>query len=374
MTRVKRDTASTARQTRFNRMEVYASIEFNQNSSLSVIIDPKSGDSLFLKGDATLSYTIDPSGKSSLTGRYEVSEGTYHLSFYQFVKRKFKLEKGSSLTWNGDLLEAELDLKALYEVKTSPIDLIADQITGLSADQKMSYQQRMLFELYMIIKGELLKPEISFMLDLPPSERGVMGGSVYAKLNELNNDESALNKQVFSLLVLNRFLAEDPFHSQQQGSFQNFARSSASGILSDELNKLTGKYVKGVEINLNLESYEDYSTGDAQAQTQLEYGVTKHLFRDRLNVQVGGNVYLEGEGAQQNTISNLVGDIEADYKITPEGTYQLRAYRRDEFDVLQGEVVETALGIVFTKDYDRRRDLFKRNKKPDNNGKAKTDQ
>lgn len=93
-------------------------------------------------------------------------------------------------------MEAEVDLTAMYEVRTSPIDLVADQLTGLSDQDKNMYQQLLPFQLYMYMKGELLKPEITFSLDLPPNERGALNGSVYAKLNQLNENESDLNKQV----------------------------------------------------------------------------------------------------------------------------------------------------------------------------------
>jgi hypothetical protein len=43
----------------------------------------------------------------------------------------------------------------------------------------------------------------------------------------------------------------------------------------------------------------------------------------------------------------------------------LRFYRRSDYDILQGEIIETAFGLVFTRDYDLTRELFKRDKKKD---------
>jgi hypothetical protein len=114
---------------------------------------------------------------------------------------------------------------------------------------------------------------------------------------------------------------------------------------------------------VNLQSYEDYSTGQAEGRTELELGVSKQLLNNRLNVQVGGNIDLEGEKAKQNTLSNIAGDVSGEYKLIPEGTYRLRFYRRSDYDILQGEIIETAFGLVFTRDYDLTRELFKRDKK-----------
>lgn len=358
MTRIKNDSAAGPVSS-MKGVDISANIEVNKNSSLAIVIDPASGDSLQVFGDATLNFTLDPSGKTSLTGRYEISEGSYRLSFYDFVKKKFILKEGS-ITWNGDPMEAEVDLTALYEVRTSPIDLVADQLTGLSDQDKNMYQQLLPFQLYMYMKGELLKPEITFSLDLPPNERGALNGSVYAKLNQLNENESDLNKQVFALLILNRFIADDPLESSKDNDVANVARNSVSKLLSQQLNRLAGNYVKGVQLNINLQSYEDYTSGEAEGRTELELGVSKQFFNNRLNVQVGGNIDLEGEKVKENNISNITGDLSGEYKLTPEGTYQLHFYRRNDYDMLQGEIIESALGFVFTKDYDRERELFKR--------------
>ncbi len=359
MTHIKRDTA-TVTASEFKGMDISANIEINRNSSLAIVIDPVSGDSLQLRGDATLSFSLDPSGKTSLTGRYEISEGSYRLTFYDLIKRNFIFKEGF-INWNGDPMEADIDLTALYEVRTSPIDLVADQLTD---DQsKNSAQQQLPFQLYMYMKGELLKPDITFSLDLPANERGALDGSVYAKLNQLNENESDLNKQVFALLLLNRFVGEDPLQSSKENSAENVARNSVSQLLSQQLNRFAGNYIKGVQLNVNLQSYEDYSTGQAEGRTELELGVSKQLLNNRLNVQVGGNIDLEGEKAKENTLSNIAGDVSGEYKLIPEGTYRLRFYRRSDYDILQGEIIETAFGLVFTRDYDLTRELFKRDKK-----------
>ncbi|HYV92026.1 MAG TPA: translocation/assembly module TamB domain-containing protein [Chitinophagales bacterium] len=361
MTHIKIDSSQETRSA-FSGMEVNATIQVNKSSTLTVIIDPAAGDSLQVKGDAALNFSLDPSGKTSLTGRYEISEGIYQLTFYDFIKRKFILQPGGYLNWNGDPLAADINLTAVYETRTSPIDLVADQISALSDQEKNAYQQQLTFRLYMNMQGELLKPVITFSLDLPPSERGVLGGTVYAKLNELNEDESELNKQVFALLLLNRFVASDPLQSSQNNDAANLARNSVSQLLSQQLNRLASNYIKGVQINVNVNSYEDYTTGAPQGRTEVELGVSKQLLNNRLNVQVGGNIDLEGQKAKENTVSNIAGDVSAEYKLSRDGMYRLRFYHHNDYDILQGQIIEDGLGLVFTKDYNRMRDLFRRQK------------
>ena len=44
----------------FTGIDLNAAIEVNKKSSLTIITDPASGDSLMVKGEATLNYTIEP--------------------------------------------------------------------------------------------------------------------------------------------------------------------------------------------------------------------------------------------------------------------------------------------------------------------------
>ncbi len=351
-------------QEQFTGIDLNAAIEINKKSSLTIITDPASGDSLMVKGEATLNYTIDPSGKTTLTGRYEISEGVYQLTFYDFIKRKFLLQPGSSIVWNGDPYQGELNLDAQYKLKTSPIDLLQSQIASLTPQEQNTYRQQMLFLLNMHMSGNLLQPVISFSIDIPEKDRGELGGTIYAKLNQLNQDESALNKQVFALLVLNRFVADDPLQTAQTYGAADFARNSVSQLLTQQLNRFAGNYLKNiVSLDLNLNSYEDYSTGSAQGRTQLNILASKDFFAQRLNVQIGGNVNLEGAAAKQNSVSNIAGDVAAEYKVTPGGALRLRFYRRSNYDLLQGQIIETAFGFLFTRDFDHLREIFRINSK-----------
>jgi hypothetical protein len=203
--------------------------------------------------------------------------------------------------------------------------------------------------------GKLTAPDIHFRLDLPADQRGALGGAFYAKLNELNSQESELNKQVFALLVLGGFIAENPLASAGNGGgLSGFARSSVSQILSDQLNRLSQQYITGVSLNVGVQSYQDYSSGEAEGRTQLQLGLSTKLFDERMTVQVGGNVDLEGRQSQQNSLNNFAGDIKVSYGITRDGRWQLEVFRQNNYaGLIEGELVETGAGIVFTVDYDK---------------------
>lgn len=361
LTREIEDTNAT---TGIKGIDISANIEINKNSSLKILVDKTAGDSLVVKGDATLSFSMDASGKMSLTGSYAIDEGSYKASLNELVKKDFKLQKGSTIIWNGDLLDADIDLSAVYVSKTSPIDLVAGEIGGLSDAERNQYKQKLNFQVLLKMKGQLLKPDITFEIQLPPNERGALGGAVQAKLQQLNEDPSELNKQVFALLVLNRFVQQDPLASEGGGGTEELARNSVSKFLSQQLNKFSEQYVKGVELNFDLQSYDDYSSGDAEGRTELNVGVKKTLFNDRLSVQVGGSVDLEGEKSRQNNVSDLTGDVTLEYQLTDNGRYRLKAFRQNQYEgAIEGELNETGFGVIYTRDFNLWRELFRRDEK-----------
>ena len=345
------DTSDVHRST----MELTSNISVNKDSKLRILIDPIAGDSLVIRGDATLSFTIDPSGKMSLTGRYEIRDGSYQLSFGDFIRREFAIAGGSSLTWFGSPLDAAVDITAIYTVKASVLDLVQSQLSGMSPEERNKYKQEIPIQVHLMMTGKLLTPEIRFKLDLPPDKKGVLNGTVYAKLNELNGQESELNKQVFALLILGRFIAENPLASAGgNDELTDFARSSASQVLSAQLNRLSAQYIQGVNVNVGLESYQDYSSGAAEGRTQMQVALSKQLFDERVTVEVGGNVELEGQRSQRNMLNNFAGDVKVLYSLTEDGRWQVLAFRENTYEgAIDGDITKTGVGIVYTIDFNK---------------------
>ncbi|MBB6500779.1 translocation/assembly module TamB [Pedobacter cryoconitis] len=352
---LKADSISKAPISGFN---LSANIKIDPDAELNVIVDPANGDALKVKGTANLIATMDPSGKTSLTGRYDLNEGSYNLSIGGLAKKSFKLVKGSSIIWTGEPTEANVDLTAMYEVSAAPIDLI-NQPDNVQAKTKLPFQ------VYLMMKDQLMKPSISFKLDMPANEQGALGGIVYTQIQNVNRDEGQLNKQVFALLALGRFIANNPFESLAGGgSVSTLARSSVSNLLTDQLNNLASDLIKGVDVNFGLNSSEDYSTGSMQQKTDLEVGLSKKLLNDRLTVTVGSSFGLEGPQAPGQNSTNIAGNVNVEYALSADGRYRLRAYRRNQNEgVIEGQIVETGLGFALVVDYNKFREIFQKRKK-----------
>ena len=137
--------------------------------------------------------------------------------------------------------------------------------------------------------------------------------------------------------------------------------------MSEALNEVAANLFKGIDVDLNLNTYRDYGNGGNEQRTDLNVAVSKSLMNDRLVISVGTNVGIEGNDPAAKTQGASQGfspDVTVGYKITPDGKYALRAYRRNQFEmVLDGYVIENGLAFTVTMDYDKFREIFGRKRK-----------
>jgi hypothetical protein len=341
-------------------------IEVDKDAELSLIIDKANGDFLKLKGEAQLNGGIDPSGKTTLTGRYELNEGSYEMNF-NTIKRKFDIKKGSYILWTGEPTTADINITAVYKTEAAPIDLINDQLGDVTAEMRNTYKQKIPFETELKMTGDLMKPNIFFDIILPEGNNSVSTeiiSATQAKLTQLRQQPDELNKQVFALLLLNRFIGENPFASETGGArVSSIARESVSKILSQQLNNLAGNLIEGVELNFDLNTSDDYTTGQRENKTDLSVGISKKLLNDRLKVTVGSSFGIEGPQQVNQNANNIAGDVSVDYQLSKDGRYKLRVYRLNKYQVaLQGEVVETGIAFIITMDYNNFSELFRKGK------------
>jgi hypothetical protein len=358
-------------------MDISVNIEINKQAELTLIIDEGNGDFLRMKGTGQLTGGIDPSGKTTLTGSYEMEEGVYQISM-NFLQRKFQIQKGSKIVWLGEPTNANINLTAVYVTKTAPLTLVEDQIAVQNLNM---YKQKLPFNVQLILTGELMKPDIKFDLTLPDEQSLRVDATVIENVNtrllQLKSEPSELNKQVFALLLLNRFVSENPFASSGGGGGFNagsMARQSVSKLLTEQLNDLAADLISGVDLNFDVASTEDYTTGKMKNRTDLNISLSKQLLNDRLRITVGSNFELEGPQPTNQRQNNLAGNVAVDYMLSKDGRYMLRAYRKNEYEgILDGYIVETGLNFILSFDYQHFHDLFKAKPKIEKRRRAKID-
>lgn len=343
-------------------IDLTAVLEVDSASVLKVIVDERSGDFIQVRGEANLNFTLDPNGRMALSGIYSVNEGRYELNLYDLVRRRFDFVPGSSIVWSGDPYNAQLDLRALYRVRTAPMDLMSRQLAGSDMTTRTSYRQELPFEVYLNIGNELTQPEISFALDMPESHRNALNGSVYSRILQLNETESELNKQVFSLMVLNRFMPEDM--AGAGGGTGAIARSSVSQVLTSQLNTLSDRFIQGVDLDFGVDSYTDFQTGAPIDRTQFSVQARKALFDDRLVILVGNQIELENSQHFNQNATDIIGDISIEYLMTEDGRYRVKGFRKNEFEgMVEGLLIVAGVAVSYRREFDRINELWKKPEK-----------
>lgn len=345
--------------TELGGLDVSIDIRTENEADFTIVIDPGTKDALHIRGEAQLNASIEPSGRINMTGTYTVEEGSYSFSFGP-VSREFLFKQGSTIVWSGDPLDARLDITAVYELRAPTLELVQNQV---GSQNQNIYRQRIPFDVNLRITEDMFSPNLAFDITLD-ANNAVVSQDVVQQVNgalaQLREQESDMNKQVFALIILGRFIAPNPFESLSGGGgVESIARNTVSSLLSEQLNRLASDLIQGVELEFDLQSTEDYTTGTMQNRTDLNVGISKMLFDDRLKVTVGSNFELEGKQRPGERASNIAGDIALDYQLSRDGRYTLRVYRKNQYQVtLMGQFVETGLGFIINMDYNEFKEVF----------------
>ncbi len=341
-------------------IDLFANLSVDNYAVFRVLIDERSGDNFEVSGRGDFTIGLEPSGRTTLAGRYEVNSGHYKASLYGLVKREFSISPESVITWSGDPLGAQLDVTALYNIETSPAPLMATTTSSADASTTNKFNARLPFMVYLYVDGALLEPVISFGLGMPEAARGSLGGEVYGKVEQLNQDETALNKQVFSLLVLSRFFPASGSDGSSGGA-EAIARNNVSKVLSGQLNAFSQKLLgeTGFELNFGVNSYTADQTSTGESRTAVDVSASKKLFDERLIVQVGSEVGVEGSGQTTEEGTPLIGNVSLEYLLTENGRYRLKGYRKNEFtSIIDGQLIVTGIALIFNREFNKFKELF----------------
>jgi len=351
----------------FKGMNIITNIEIRKEAVFNIIIDEANGDFINLQGEAVLSTGIDPSGKITLVGNYELEKGAYEITF-NFLRRRFEIQKGSSITWLNEPTKATMDVNAVYIANTAPIDLVQNQIAASTQEIKNTYMQKLPFEVRLKMTGELMKPQLAFDIVLPLDKNYGVSNDIITqvdrRLEELRQEPGETNRQVFALLLLNRFVGQNPLASSTpMFSASSYARQSVSKLMTEQLNKLAAGLIDGVDLTFDVASTDDYTTGVQENRTELNVGLSKRLLNERLTVSVGSNFELEGPKNTKQKGSNVFGDLNINYSLSRDGRYMIRFYRKNRYEgVVDGYIIETGLSFIINVDYNRFSQLLRKRK------------
>ena len=353
---------------RISGINLAVDLEIDQNAKFTVDIDPNSGDYLTVGGNAKMRIAVDKSGKQSINGIYEVKSGLYELSFYNLVKKTFVISPGSTISWTGNPKDADVNIKAKYTVTTPSTALMTVEAITMSESEKNMFKQRLPYEVNLNILGFLSEPIISFSITLPDKYLNA-NPMIASRLTVLNSEDHVdqLNKQVFALLVTGSFIPDNTSStggSSASNVATTAARNGVNDILAGQMNNVSNKYIRNVDVNFGLTTFDTEATSSSNPTTELDVKVSKKMFDERFTVEAQSSIDMSGNKKTSTTTSDHnSGEFAVIYKLDRKGEYKMKVYSQTAYDLFDGDIVASGIAVIFQKQFDS----LKRKKKTEVN-------
>ena len=317
-------------------------IEVTPEAKAQLIYNSKIGDVIRSQGSGNLQLTIDKDYNISLFGEYTVSQGDYLFTLQNVINKKFEIQRGGTIAWNGDPYDATLNLNAIYRLKAPLTELYFN--TMQSAD----YNQRIPVLCKIILTNSLNNPDISFDIELPTTEDRIRD-----EVKQYISTEEDMNKQILSLLVLGKFYTPEYLRGTYNGANNGLVGSTASELFSNQFSNWLSQISNDFDIGFN------YRPGNEITNNEIEFALGTQMFNDR--VSINGNI---GNNSAQRTTANnnnLVGDADVAVKLTNNGKLQLKAYNHSNNNIYYETSPYTqGVGLSYREDFNDFNELWRK--------------
>ena len=344
-------------------------ITSNTNAKIRVILDELLGDNISAKGTGNIKLKIPAKGDMTLNGLYTVEEGDYDFSLNSFIRKPFKIKKGSTINWTGDPLNANININAFYTANNVSLnDMVANQANGnlnnIKADLKVNAA----------LTNTLTKPNIKFGIDYE-TENQKKDQNIDNLIERIRKDDNLLNQQVAFLVLFDRLLPINTALNASQGissAVSIVANSFISGFMAQQatsvINKLLAQAFPNTNIkaNLDINAYTPGLERSIAQRVSSNLGLQWDLLDNRTSFIFSSNFDF-GLAGSQNAIQVLPNFV-FEYKIKLDGSVVGTLFRRTGIDPIQANLnrsrrISNGVGIVWRKESENFLDLFFQRKK-----------
>ena len=322
-------------------MDINMSLDVKENTEVQIVIDPTVGDIIKGTGNGLLNLRINPQADIfEMYGLYTIDQGSYLFTLQNIINKKFVIEKGSTIQWTGEPLDALLNIAAVYKIKTSLQPLLEGYMDTSMPSRAVPVN------CIINLTDRLTKPTVDFDVQVPSADASMQ--TVIA--NVLSTPERR-SQQFLYLMLSNSFLSDSSTEATSLGV--SSAAVTGFELLSNQLSN----WLSSDNFNIVLR-YRPKT--DQMMSDEVDFGFSQGLMGDRLLIEVEGN-YLGDKSRVVNASSSFTGEAYITWLIDQAGTLRMKGFTHtiDRFDENQG-LQETGLGIYFKEDFDNAKDLKNR--------------
>ena len=310
-------------------MDIDMTLNVLPNIEMQLVIDPTVGDIIKGRGTGQLNMHIVPKANIfEMRGEYTISEGDYLFTLQNIWHKLFKVVPGSTVSWNGDPMGAQLNIDAVYETKASLKPLIGNSLQGIDTSRAVPV------ECYIKLTDDMMAPTVTFDVEVPN-----VAPEIQTVIDKALNDQQSIATQMFWLLVANTFSSED---TGAMGA--SLSATTGFELLSNQLSN----WLSGDNYNIVLR----YRPRTEQTGDEVDFGFSKSWLDNRLIVEVEGG-YLSDEAlAATEKVSNFVGEAFITWLIDPDGAFRLKGFTQtiDRYGENQG-MQESGVGVYYSESF-----------------------
>lgn len=315
---------------RIGGMDILLNVDINDDVQAAVDLSADGSNRIDLQGGGNLTFTMNPLGDVSLSGKYVLSGGTVRYNPPVISQKIFKITPDSYVDWVGNVADPAFNITAVETVRAS-----------VSADGQDSRSVN--FNISINIRNTLNDLEVSFGLSAPEDL------TMQNQLNSLTAEQRA--NQAMNLLIYNTYTGPG---TTAKVSTENPLNS----FIQKELNQWAQNNLKGVDLSFGVDTYDQTANGGTQ-RTDYSYKVSKNLFNNRVRAVIGGKFSTDADPTE-NLKENLIDDISLEYMVTKRDNMFVKLFRHTDYEsILEGEVIETGVGFVIRKKMLKITDLFR---------------
>ncbi len=310
-----------------------------EGSTVHLVIDPLLGDVINAKSTGTVQL-IRGDDSFQTFGQLAVDGGDYLFTAGELFYRRFIIKEGGTITWNGDPVNATLNIPASYRTRASR--------SGLpGADASARGLIPLIVNLQ--ISGTVTSPQVDLSLSIDRANQNVLGD--YQALEAQLNQVDRATEYATSVLLTNTFQLTTENITSDSGS--QLAFNSVSQLVSAQLNRFLNEALPNVDFTFGL-------LGESAADLDVTYGVALRLLDERLIIR-GEGVY-QGNQAATNVRANegLQGEFVVEIRMSPR--VSIEVFFRREGDILETSELTntTGVGVSYQTDFESWGTLYRR--------------
>ena len=312
-------------------MDIAMTIHIDQAVQAHVDLTSDGSNYMLLEGGGDLFFQYTPQGEMLLNGRYSFMSGELKYQIPIIPLKTFAIKNGSYMNWTGNAMNPELNIKATERIRT---------LVG-SKDQN----PRMVgFDVGLKLTDRLENLGLAFTLEAPEDT------SVQEQLSAMSAEERG--KLAITMLVTGVYMAE----GNETGGFN--MNNALNTFLQQQISDIVGK---SVDISVGMETMDNLETGGRQ--TDYNFQFAKRFWNNRFRIVIGGTVSTGNTVQKEET---FIDNISIEYRLDNSGTRYVKLFHDKNYEsILEGEVVETGIGVVLRKKVSNLGDLFVFKRKKD---------